>query len=181
MIYNIDMRMFSTVYNMPVNSLNEGMTVGVVEDIIINPDTGQVLGFKLSETSIRERYILVASDIREINDLMLIIDDSQNLSTLDEVIKIAEVVGKKIKWMGIKVETDLGRKLGKIEDLAFDTTNFYLTRIYTSGGLIKEALSLEKTIIPANKIIKVTKKVVIVEDSYVKNKKSSEAIAPEAA
>ncbi|OIP25010.1 hypothetical protein AUK11_01535 [bacterium CG2_30_37_16] len=173
--------MYSTVYNMPVNSLSEGTTVGVIENIIIDPDTGQVLGFKLSKTPVRERCVLVASDIREINDLMLIIDDSQNLSTLDEVIKIAEVTDKKIKWMGLKVETDLGRKLGKIEDLAFDTTNFYLTRIYTSGGLIKEALSLEKTIIPASKIIKVTKKVVIVEDSYVKSKKGNEAIAPEAA
>ncbi|KKR18453.1 MAG: PRC-barrel domain protein [candidate division CPR2 bacterium GW2011_GWC1_41_48] len=179
--YNRLMILFSNIHNLPIFSIREGVSIGQIEEIIINPDNGRVLGFKLIKTHVRERNILTVGDIREINPDVMIIDDSQNLATENEVIKIAEILKEKIKWIGLKVETDLGRKLGRVEDLALDTKTMNLTRIYTSGGIIKETFSLEKIIIPAHKIISISPKVVIVEDDYIKTKAAKQVSATETA
>jgi uncharacterized protein YrrD len=175
------MVLLSNIHNLPVNSISEAFTVGRVADIIIDPDNGKILGFKLTKTPVKERNILSTIDIREISHDMMIVDDSQALATSHEVIKISEVLRQKIQWMGLKVETDLGRKLGKIEDIAFDTKTFTVTRIYASGGIIKETFSMEKIIIPAHKIISISPKVVIVEDDYIKAKAGKQVAAAETA
>lgn len=161
------MLLFTNIYKLPVKSISEGITVGLAKDIIIDPENGKVLGFILDKTQFKERNIITMDDIREIDHKMMIINDSQALSTRDEVIRINEVLNKKIRWMGLRVETDIGRKMGKIEDLAIDFRADAISRIYASGGIIKELFSLEKIIIPATKIISVTEKMVIIEDDYI--------------
>lgn len=175
------MILFSAVYNLPVNSLREGQTVGQVAEALINPDSGRVLGFKLAKTSVKNRHILSVVDIRGIDPTMILIDDSQVLATEAEVIKISEILARKIKWLGLRVETDLGRNLGKLEDFAFDLQNFSVTRIYASGGILRETFTTEGMIIPADKIIEVTPKKIIVEDGYLLLKKGREKLAQEIA
>ena len=71
--------------------------------------------------------------------------------------------------------------MGKIEDLAFDSKTLSLIRIYSTGGVVKGAFSLKKVVIPADKIIRVSPKSVIIQDDYIKVKTGQNVVLPETA
>lgn len=172
--YNKDMILYSSINNLPIIT-NDNQLAGYLGEIIISPDNGKVLGFKVLKNKIKGRTILASSDILEIDLSRVVIADLNSLSRPEEVIRIHQVLSSHIHWMGLGVETETGKKIGKLEDISFERNSFAIKNIYVAGSLLKS--NFLHTIIPATKIIKVLPKKLVIEDTHLKIKNTSAALA----
>jgi uncharacterized protein YrrD len=88
-----------------------------------------------------------------------------------EIVKVDEILKKKIKILGAKAETESGKRLGRIEDFVFETQTRLMVKIYIRGGLFLPSL-----ILPAEGIVKIEKGRVVFADQILEHSKTAEAI-----
>jgi len=162
------LRMIEEFADVVVLSIRTGDVVGKVATPIIKPDGLSVAGFFVKPLRDREEKVLVVSDIREIGLGGLIIDDEEKLMDLEDLIRIQALVEIDYKIVGKKVETDKGRKVGKVQDYAVDDLTWDVQKIYPSRGILKE-FSTTGTIIDREQIFEVTDKKIIVKDVDVQD------------
>jgi uncharacterized protein YrrD len=164
------MILYSSITNLPIIT-NDNQLAGYLGEIIISPDNGKVLGFKVLKSNTKAQTILASSDILEIDPTKVVIASLNSLSRPEEVIRIHQVLSSHIHWLGLSVETENKKKLGKLEDISFERNTFTIKNIYVVCSLLKSNL-LHK-IIPATKIVKVMPKKIIIEDDHLKIKNAS--------
>lgn len=81
---------------------------------------------------------------------------------------MAVVNGKKI--IGLSVETDSGRSLGKIVDFELEVNSQSILKYYVRGGSIFRELFINELIVHRGQVISIDDKRMIVEDSVIKEK-----------
>jgi sporulation protein YlmC with PRC-barrel domain len=168
------MILYTSLLNLPIVT-NNSQIAGYLGEIIISQDNGRVLGFKVTGTKNSGRSILASSDILEISPRKIVIADTGSLSRPEEVIRIHQILDSHIHWLGLLVQTESGKKIGKLEDIAFERNTFAVKKIFVAGSLLKS--NFLHSIIPASKIIKVMPKKLIIEDNELKIKDTSPALA----
>jgi len=168
------MILYSSLINIPIIT-NDNQLAGYLGEIIISPDNGKILGFKVVKNKLKGRNILASSDILEIDPGKVIIANLHSLSRPEEVIRIHQALSTHIHWLGLSVETESMKKIGKLEDIAFERNTFNLRKIYVAGSLLKS--NFLHTIIPSSRIIKVMPKKIIVEDNHLKIRDAAPALA----
>jgi len=149
----------------------EGAMVGLVENLIINPDDGKLAGITVREGfGKRNLKTLSAKDILGISSEFYLVPSYDSLGEVDEIVRLKEIMDQDIPIVGNKVYTESGMYLGKVFDFTLDLTTFLITRIYVRpglfGGLAKQYIIYYKN------IISIEKDKITVADLTVKNKES---------
>ncbi len=87
------------------------------------------------------------------------------------------ITGKKL--IGLPVETNSGKLLGKIFDFELEIDSQHILRYYVKGGSIFKELFVDELIIHYSQVIFIDDKKMIVSDGIVKEKsiKRSEVVA----
>lgn len=150
----------------------ESALVGVVENLIINPDDGTLAGLLVREGVGKQGLkTLSAKDIIGISSEFYLIPSYTSLGDLDEIVRLKEIIDREISIIGNKVYTASGTYLGKVFDYTLDLKHFILTRVYVrSVGLMGMG---RQHIISYNQIISIEKEKIIVDDNFAKAKKST--------
>lgn len=143
-----------------------GMRVmGVIEDIIIDPDKGIVLGFLLEKRFFLEKERIVSyRDIREMFVEGLMISGEEDIIDRDEVIKIKNALDRKIFFLDSNVLTQNGSKIGQLEDLIFEKETGHVLTLIT-----KKSRSSERRVISSDRIINVSRGKIIIRDLLEKS------------
>lgn len=121
----------------PVMSLQVGVKVAETVEPVIDPRNLTIMAYEVDGPLLEThpQFIRIA-DIRELSDIGMIIDSSDELVNLDDVIKIKEIRELNFKLVGIKVIDERGRKLGKVEDYSVDTDSFVIQQLSVRGGIL---------------------------------------------
>ena len=151
----------SDLIGLPVGALNTQSKIGQVQKIIIDPANGKLLGFEVKKSGFfSKNKILSAADILEFEQQGLVTGNEENLVNPEEVIRIKEVIGEKIKVLGAKAITESKKYLGRIYDLLIDTDNLMVVKYYIKN-------LWQDRIVPSNKVVKIEKKGVIFAEDIV--------------
>jgi uncharacterized protein YrrD len=142
---------------LPVASADTNSRVGTVNTLLIDTDKSLVIGFLISIGFLSQPKYLAIEDIRSIDHEAMVIQSLQKLIEPKEVIRARKVLDEGIKLVGQVVKTESGKRLGKVSDLLINTETGEITKYYVGGWLADR-------IVPAEKIVKITKQAVIVED-----------------
>ena len=149
----------------------EGAMVGLVENLIINPDDGKLAGITVRE-GFGKKHLksLSAKDILGISSEFYLVPSYDSLGDLDEIVRLKEIMDKDIPIVGNKVYTESGTYLGKVFDYTLDLTTFVISRIYVRPGLLGGLA--RQYIIYYKNIISIEKDKITVADLKIKNQES---------
>lgn len=158
-------------------SRQEGALVGTVQEIVINPCTGQFVGFLIKE-GFGKFHIkaLAEKDILGINNQFVLIPSHQSLGEVDEIVRIKEAKEAKVPIIKNKVVTLDGVYLGKVTDYSIDLKAARLSRLYIAPRAFRKII--DQYIINSSQIVSMSRDKIVVDDSCEKaKKKTAESLA----
>jgi len=148
----------------------EGALVGLVEELIMNPDNGELAGLIIREGFGKKSLkTLGAKDILGISSEFYLVPNYETLGEMDEIVRLKEIMDREIKITGNKVYTVSGTYLGRVFDYTIDLRDFKLSRIYV-GARVLGAFGSQH-IIASKQIVSIEKEGITVEDVFVKSRK----------
>lgn len=161
----------SKLHNTAVFSIRSAGKIGIAKLPIINPNNLHIDGFYASAMNGQNNGVILDVDIREINIKGLIINDHQDITDPDELVRLKPIIDLKFKLIGKPVYAN-NRKLGKISDYAVDTKSLFITKLHIQPTLFN-SLKHSHLIIDRKSVIEVTDKHVIVKGPEQKSKSNA--------
>lgn len=164
----------SKLSNAKILSLHIGGPVATVKRPVIEPSSFKIIALEVAGPLIRGEVgnILDVADIREVANVGIIIDSTDDLVQQDDVIKVAEILKLNFALVGLKVKTRKGAKLGKVIDFVLDTETFMIQQLIVHRPMTKSLIDPELTI-PRSEIVEVNDYEVIVKDEKKTAKKKA--------
>lgn len=147
---------------MPVMSLQTGTKIAETIAYVIDPGTLNVLAYEIDGKNLDEHpAFLKIEDIRELSDIGFIVDSSDEIMTLDDVVNHKELYESSVQLEGMRVVDEQHTKLGKVEQLVMDTQSFRIEQLHVRRPLLK-SLSDTNLIIHRQQIIDITNDTILV-------------------
>lgn len=166
-LYNIGMVKFITdIIGSEVLVQRERLRVGKIANVILSPDNGDLIGILIS-THTKKDDAVPASEIKGFGDGFVLINEASSIDSPDEIVRIKQILDKKIKIIGQKVYTESGQRLGKCVNATLSLKYQKLDKIYVTPKAIVAILASD-LMIPAKKIVEITKERIIVTDEFVR-------------
>jgi uncharacterized protein YrrD len=164
--------------NIPVMSLQTGSELARTHEPIIDPRQLTIVAFYVDGRSLDEHpSVLHTSDIRELSDIGMIVDDSDALMSPDGLVRLQQIIDFHFELTGIKVVDEHGRKLGKVKDYVVEPATYTIQQLYTEQSLLR-SLSTMSNVIHRSQIISVTNDRITVASPTVDAKVPAAASGP---
>ncbi|MFY9228087.1 MAG: PRC-barrel domain-containing protein [Candidatus Microsaccharimonas sp.] len=128
----------SRLYETPVMSLQTGTRLAHTARPLIDPTNLKIVAYEVDGPLLTEHpSFLRTADIREMSGIGMIIDSTDELLGLHDVIKVEELYGMGNWLIGKAVINTDKQKLGKIEDYSVDTGSFMIQQLNVKRGLLR--------------------------------------------
>ncbi len=165
----------SLLIQTPIIAATTGRRIGKVEDFIVQPDSGKILALVAKKkTPFTKMKIISASDIYEFVPGLVVVSSEEAAVEPEEIVRVNEILKQKIKIIGNKVITKSQVYVGKVDDFLIEFPTFYLAKLYVKTNILQDLFKGE-IIVPADKIIKITAKAIIVENDVIQKERVKEA------
>jgi len=148
---------FSEITGAQIISESEGIAIGFVSDIIIDPFTGAVAGISLNK---KFSQVIPALDIRKLGN-PTIISTIDAVSEPEDIIKIKQILEYGAKILGNKVFTKSGFYLGKVYDFAVNINAMALTKIAVAKSILG-LVRFNEVLLPHTEIVEIKPEKIIV-------------------
>lgn len=149
-----------------VISLRTSGTVAIAEEPIINPHNLKILGWWCTGPASRERLVLLADDVREQIPAGLAINDEEDMTPPEDLVRFKEVLDIKFEPIGKTVKTKRS-KIGKVYDYSYND-GMFIQKLYVERPLTKVFSTEDTVLIDRNQIIEVTDSYILVKDTDIK-------------
>lgn len=158
----------SQLLDLPVLSLQTGGEVARTKKYVINPDNLFVIAIELSgQNLVTTPAFLRIDDIREISDMGIIIDSSDEIVELDDIITLKRLYESGFDVMGVKVIDDAHNKVGKVSGIVLNSSNFIVQQINVQRPLLR-SLGDTELLIHRGQIVNVTNDLITINKSKEK-------------
>lgn len=128
----------SRLLGTPVMSLQTGGKLAQTTKPIIDPSNLRIVAYQLDGPLLTENpSFLRTNEIRELGSLGIIIDSTDEVIGLTDVIQVEKLVKLDFPLIGLRVIDQRGHKLGKVDDYTVDTTQFIIQQLSVRRGLLK--------------------------------------------
>jgi len=145
---------------LPVASLDTQSKIGDIEELIIDPENGHFLGFMV-KTGLFSEKVLASIDVSDWDPNGIVIENEEYLVSLEEIVKIKQIVNEGLILRQMKAKTESGKNLGKVENFLLDTNANIVVKYYLRD------LMGDTRVIGADRVIRIEKKTVIFSDDIV--------------
>lgn len=147
----------------PVLGLQTGGELARTKNAIIDPSNLKIMAYELSGPLLSfHPSLLRIVDVREISDIGLIVDSSDEFVGLDDVIKLGEVYRLHFELDGMPVIDVKGSKLGKVNGYTINTADFMVYQLSVKRPLLK-SLGDTELLIHRSQITEINNKAIIVQ------------------
>lgn len=154
----------------PVLGLQTGSELARTKRAVIDPATLKIHAYELQGQLLSATPTLLRiADVREISDIGLIVDSSDEFISPEDVIKIGELYGLHFELDGMLVVDTKGSKLGRVHGYTLNTIDFIVHQLSVKRPLLK-SFSDTELLIHRSQITEINDKAIIVQ---------SEATVPE--
>ena len=156
----------------PVMSLQTGSELGRTVRPIINPRELSIVAFELHGINLDyDPSLLRINDIREIGPMGMIIDSSDELISVSDVIKIKEIYELNLELVGLKVIDDKKRNIGKVTGFTLDASSFFIQQLQVKRPLLKSFGDTE-FLIHRSQVVKITDDYLLVKSPDIRHKEA---------
>lgn len=146
----------------PVLGLQTGSELARTKNAIIDPSNLKILAYELSGPLLSfHPSLLRIVDVREISDIGLIVDSSDEFVDPNDVIKLGEVYKLHFELDGMLVIDVKGAKLGRVNGYTINTTDFVVHQLSVKRPLLK-SLNDTELLIHRSQITEINNEAIIV-------------------
>lgn len=157
------LQLSQSLLNQPVMSLRTGGQVATATTPIINPNNLKIEGWYCQDRFSKSTLILLGQDVRDIIKQGLVINDHDNLSDPDELVRLKDILDLNFELLGKPAFTDHNQRIGKVADYAVEIETLYIQKIYLSQSLVKSfsggTLSVDR-----QQIVEITNRKIVILD-----------------
>ena len=147
----------------PVLGLQTGSELARTKSAVIDPANLKIMAYELSGPLLdAEPSLLRVLDVREISDIGLIVDSSDEFVGLEDVIKLGEIYNLHFELMGMQVIDVKGSKLGKVNGYTINTIDFLVHQLSVKRPFLK-SLSDTELLIHRSQITEINNDAIIVQ------------------
>ncbi|MBD3360281.1 hypothetical protein GF366_00595 [Candidatus Peregrinibacteria bacterium] len=125
-------KFYSNIIGTPVFADDSTRPFTTVKDIIIDPERGNLLALVVNIT---KKKVIAPVDIISWRNVIKV-HNGNSVADGKDILRVDEVQKNNIRYMGNKVETETGRSLGKVFDLAIDSDTLELKKIFAAKGVL---------------------------------------------
>lgn len=154
-----------SLVNRPVMSLRSGGQVALASQPIINPHNLKIMGWWCKATAGR-RLVLLAEDVREVMPSGLAVNDEEDLSAPEDLVRHSDILSTNFELMDKPVKTKR-QKLGKVSDFSYNE-GLFVQKLYVARPLHKVFTTEDTLIIDRTQILEVTDHYILVRDTEVR-------------
>ena len=122
------------LYEIPLLSIRSGGRIGTVIRPIINPHNLHIDGFYCQLANATIPVVLLDIYIRDIGPKGIIIDDHDNLSTPEELIRLQPILKLQYELVGKQAAVNK-KRIGKIIEFAVDNSSWFIQKLYVQPKL----------------------------------------------
>ena len=131
------------IVSMPVYSINEGHYLGHVKSLVIDAEEKKLIALLVEQRLWgKDEKIVPFTKVQGIGEDVITIDKTLSLERSTNIPRILENLRRPIPVIGIKVMTDRGKTLGKIEEYYINTDNGEIVTLEISGSFFRNRLTL---------------------------------------
>lgn len=160
----------STLLHMPVMGLQTGSELAKLGRPIIDPGNLSIVAYELDGAMLESHPTLVRiADVRELSDVGMIVDSSDEFVAPGDVIKLHEIYKLKFNLVGMTIADEKRQRLGKVTDFTLETNGFFVQQLTVKRPFLKSFTDTE-LLIHRSQIIEINNDAIVVH---------SEAKAPE--
>ncbi|MEM8804421.1 MAG: PRC-barrel domain-containing protein [Cyanobacteria bacterium P01_G01_bin.38] len=146
----------------PVVSYDAGEKFDIVEDLIFDQDSNQLLGLLVQESGwFKGARILLLKDVKAIGLNAIIATSKETIARAGKLPAISRILEHNTILKGTHIMTVSGRDLGVVVDLYFDEKTGHIEGYEVSGGLFADAYS-GRSFVPALQTLKIGRDVAFV-------------------
>lgn len=167
----------SRLIGTPIMGLHTSSMLATTKNPIIDPSNLKIVAYEVEGPLLEHRpSFLRIADIRELSEIGMIIDSSDEIVGIDDVIQLKKIYDLGFEIIGLSVIDENKNKLGKVEDFSLDTDSFIIQQLNVRPGIFK-SLSSAGLLIHRSQIIEINNHSIIVKantkklDSIVEPKK----------
>ena len=158
----------SQLKSFAIISLQTGASLADVTDLVISRDKLEVLAYRCEGGELASKTsVLLTRDIRQYAQGCLIVDTANDISDVDDIVRLRESLEQNFHLMGLAVITESKRKLGKVQDYSINIQTNMVQRLDVKQPLFRNFL-VESLSIDRQDILDITAKYIVVRDASVK-------------
>lgn len=161
----------------PVMSIQTGGVIAETKRALIDPGKLEIIAFEVTGPLISKQpsYIRL-TDVREISGVGLIVDSSDEIITQGDVIKIDELEAIKLNLIGMKVQDERNKKIGKVVGFTVDMASLYIQQLAVKRPL-PYSLNDTELLIHRTQIVEINDEAIVVH-SLAKTPEPEKAEVP---
>lgn len=153
----------SEIHKLSVLDISTGKILGVVRQIIFDPEGKRLAGVGFSTWTWGTRRYIHREDIRGIGDHAVTIISGEVAKPLTAHAELMQLTKNNIPFLGSQVITAGGKFLGIVEDYILDPIHYNLTEILLSDSLFQDILKGFGRV-PVHCIVAIGRDAVVVQD-----------------
>lgn len=158
----------SRLIDTPIMGLQTGTKLASTKSAIIDPGNLKIIAYEVDGPMLSERpSFLRIADVRELSDIGMIIDSSDEFFGSDDIITVQKIRNLNFKLIGLTVIDESKRKLGKVVDYSIDTNSFFVQQLNVKQGVMK-SLSNTELLIHRTQIVEINDYSIIVKSASKK-------------
>ncbi|PIU61925.1 MAG: hypothetical protein COS84_10765 [Armatimonadetes bacterium CG07_land_8_20_14_0_80_40_9] len=158
------MKKSSELIGLPVVSIEEGVEVGKVKEIVLNAAKGEIMGLVVEDEKwYKEVKVVSSALIYGIGEYAVTIENTSAIVGLSSMPEMEELLENNIRAKGTKVITKGGRLIGSVDEYYVDVQN----------GKIEAYELTDERIIPTSSVLTIGKQVLVVADDVEKHLKKN--------
>jgi uncharacterized protein YrrD len=155
---------------MPIMSLQTGAELAKTTAAVINPGDLTVVAYEVDGPTLDQSpSLLLVRDIREIGNIGMIIDSSDEFVGTDDIIKVKPLYNLHFSVLDKHVLDEHRKKLGKVVDYSIDVDSFVIQQLSVRRPLFK-SLNDAELLIHRSQIVEINDTEIIVKSASNKQK-----------
>jgi sporulation protein YlmC with PRC-barrel domain len=156
---------FSQMRSLPVISLQTGEAVAWVRQPLLDIGTLEIMALRC-EGPARHSLILMQRDIRQFAGDCVIVDDEDQLTDPDDIVRLKAILENSYNPLDKHVVSDTGRKLGNVEDYTVNLETKRVQKLHVRQGIFRAWLGAN-LVIDRTQIIDISPRQIVVRDATV--------------
>ncbi len=158
----------SQLIGAPIMSLQTGAELARTKEAIVNPANLKVVAYEVEGSMLDQNpSLLLVDDIRELSDIGMIIDSSDEFVGTEDVIKLKPLYELHFSVLNKQVIDEDHKKIGKVDDYTIDIDSFVVQQLNVKRPLLR-SLNDAEMLVHRSQIIEINDNEIIIKTGEIK-------------
>lgn len=158
----------SKLQNLGLYTIRLGGCIGNLNKPIVNPHNLHIDGFYCILPNNPEDQIILDIDIRDLSLKGAIINNHEDVSQAEDLVRLKEVLDLNYNVIGKSVYAG-NKKIGKVSDYAIDNKSLFIIKLYVQPP-VWQALTAHELVVDRSSILEVSESKIIISGPEEKSK-----------